>query len=1194
MTDSQEQNSGSSRCPRLAQLIAAFLVALALALAPAAAARPPLVWQSPEEAAIGSGAGQFGTFMNFSGSPSGNLYATDPSNRRISVLNPYGEFVRSWGWGVLDGSPELQACTAQTGCQAGTGGFGAGQFAKLRGIAVDDGGSAYVVDKTEEENFGAASVRVQKFDANGNFELMFGGEVNKTTGEDVCTAADLEAGEVCGAGVPGSGPGELEASTHGLSDRIAVGSEGHVFVGEVDRIQEFDSDGSHLGEVPVPEEVQSLAVDSNGFFYLTFVFDAFNSENDIHKFTPGGSSTGLVFPVTNPRAVEVDSNGDVWAVENPGGKFERVRKFGSQGQALIPDAEEEDEREKALIENEPYEFFAEAPNVPFLSKLTALAFSEACGMEGGTLYTAFGTFEGAAVRAYGEYPDPVLCPPLVKRPPTIVDQFAVNVGERFATVRARIHPHFLPDTTYQVEYGTGKCSEGGCPQTAPASEYELGVEGLGAPVFTKAILLQGLLPQSTYHFRFVAESGGGGPVHGSGEAEAEGTFITAAGSPPAEADTCANSAFRTGPGAALPDCRAYEMVSPLDKENGDIFTMFNSIGNPAAHYQAATSGDRFTYSSYRAFANSESAPYTSQYLAERSTGGWQSTSISSPREVSISGTLDTDYKAFSPDLCNGWLTQNTLPVLAAGAVQGFENIYRRGLDLAGCSASPGYEALTTVAPPSKPTPYEPELQGVAADGSVVAFRANDKLTANAAAGKGIQCYESRGQIRLVSVLPNGSANPGDCSIGTSTGGLRQALTHNAVAADGSRIYWTAAASSSGPLYLRLPAKNQTLLVSAAAARFLGAAADGAKALYLTTGEDLYQYDAATKTSSLIAHKAKGILGASEDLARVYLISEEALDGAGAGVPNLYLYEAEAATFTFVGALSAADARLTTVGKVPTPVNVEPAYHNSRVSADGMHAVFTSNGQPSGIANQDAISGEPDAEVYLYDAAAGALHCLSCKPSGARPSGRKVPTGGLEAYWVAAQIPPGEHQLYSPRVLAEDGSRAFFESFEPLVARDTNSQQDVYEWEKPGAGSCTAVSPAYREANGGCIYLISAGDDPAGSHLIDVDPSGSDVFFTTGSSLVVQDPGLIDLYDARIQGGFPPPPSPPEACQGEACQSPAAAPDDPTPASSTYSGSGNPSKAKARQCPRGKVRRSGKARCVKAKKKAGKNKKGARR
>jgi hypothetical protein len=164
------------------------------------------------------------------------------------------------------------------------------------------------------------------------------------------------------------------------------------------------------------------------------------------------------------------------------------------------------------------------------------------------------------------------------------------------------------------------------------------------------------------------------------------------------------------------------------------------------------------------------------------------------------------------------------------------------------------------------------------------------------------------------------------------------------------------------------------------------------------------------------------------------------------------------------------------------------------------------------------------------------------------------------------------------------------SFEALVARDTNGAEDVYQWQAPGSGECTTQSPAYSAANGGCLSLISSGQSPQGSELVDISADGRDVFFKTGESLVAQDSGLIDVYDARALGGFPPPPIPPAPCEGEACAPPAAAPNDPSPASASFQGAGNEPQGKPnrpRPCPKGKrrVKRAGKVRCVRAKRKA---------
>jgi hypothetical protein len=183
-------------------------------------------------------------------------------------------------------------------------------------------------------------------------------------------------------------------------------------------------------------------------------------------------------------------------------------------------------------------------------------------------------------------------------------------------------------------------------------------------------------------------------------------------------------------------------------------------------------------------------------------------------------------------------------------------------------------------------------------------------------------------------------------------------------------------------------------------------------------------------------------------------------------------------------------------------------------------------------------------------------------------------------WGAAWILTPERALHSSNVLSEDGKRLFFLAADALVARDTNGVQDVYEWELPGAGGCTQESPAFRKQSGGCIYLISSGESPAGSEFWEASPDGRDVFFTTESSLLPQDPGHIDLYDARAAGGFAQP-APLPNCEGESCQSAPAPPADQTLSSASFKGAGNPKPKASKRCAKGKrqVRKAGKTRCV---------------
>ena len=122
----------------------------------------------------------------------------------------------------------------------------------------------------------------------------------------------------------------------------------------------------------------------------------------------------------------------------------------------------------------------------------------------------------------------------------------------------------------------------------------------------------------------------------------------------------------------LADCRAYEMASPVDKNNSDIKAPATSIGDPAALNQSAGAGGKLTYSTFRAFGDAQSAPYVNQYLATRKDGvGWLGHAITPPREGPSphyqAGGLFNQFKAFSEDLSMGWLVQDAEPTLDPAA-----------------------------------------------------------------------------------------------------------------------------------------------------------------------------------------------------------------------------------------------------------------------------------------------------------------------------------------------------------------------------------------------------------------------------------------------------------------------------------------------------------------------------------------------
>ncbi len=202
-----------------------------------------------------------------------------------------------------------------------------------------------------------------------------------------------------------------------------------------------------------------------------------------------------------------------------------------------------------------------------------------------------------------------------------------------------------------------------------------------------------------------------------------------------------------------------------------------------------------------------------------------------------------------------------------------------------------------------------------------------------------------------------------------------------------------------------------------------------------------------------------------------------------------------------------------------------------------------------------------AQLYRYDDRDRSLVCVSCPQDGSQPVD-DISTG-------------------SP-ALAAGGATLAFSTATALLNADQNT---VGLGQKPAAGT------DIYEWRDGRLLLVTDGltewspQSPPG--VGQITPSGRDLFFGAAAQLT---PDALDdytrIYDARIGGGFefpkPPPPCPLEVCQG----TPKGAPEEQEPGSGNFSGGGNrkspAAKPKARRCAKGqrKVRRNGKARCVK--------------
>ena len=83
--------------------------------------------------------------------PTGDVYVTEMDNHRVVKYDAAGNFLETWGYGVLDGKAESQVCKAPGPCLAGGAGNGARTVQQPGWPRLDnsDGpnkGDVYIVD----------------------------------------------------------------------------------------------------------------------------------------------------------------------------------------------------------------------------------------------------------------------------------------------------------------------------------------------------------------------------------------------------------------------------------------------------------------------------------------------------------------------------------------------------------------------------------------------------------------------------------------------------------------------------------------------------------------------------------------------------------------------------------------------------------------------------------------------------------------------------------------------------------------------------------------------------------------------------------------------------------------------------------------------------------------------------------------
>lgn len=582
---------------------------------------------------------------------------------------------------------------------------------------------------------------------------------------------------------------------------------------------------------------------------------------------------------------------------------------------------------------------------------------------------------------------------------------------------------------------------------------------------------------------------------------------------PASAATCPNEAFRVGFSAQLSGCRAYEMVSPVDKNGGNIGRVLQA--------KIAPSGDAATYYSAAAFAGSASNALSTGYVSRRSATAWGTEALDPP-ERNTGNSLLMSTVASTEDLSLSLSASTRAIPGVPGAIEGGSNLYIRN-NLTGQTTLAFAIAGERMA--SEATGLNGGLfLGATPDWSHILIRTTVPLTADTPPSNYVYVYDlTGGQMHLLNYRPDGAVE---------TEGPTEPLTAyypyaSPISADGRHVFLQQGVGGAGGVVMRVDDERTVPLsvsqitgeTKAATLAFTNHA--GTQVYFtsfypLTPGapnNSLYRYDVGSETlTNLIAEGEEGdagfraMYGASPDGSVVYFSSIAGLAGAPKGsFENANLYALKGGSLTYLGPVGGGLSLFQT-------------------SPDGRYLAFSTFGDPTGGKTQSPNCGFLEnygnavgtcLDTYLYDSATDGLSCVSCSV----PDRGHTWLGGQEA-----REPSIAQGTEFARAMLDDGT-VFVETGSALVPRDRNGVLDVYSWRS------------------GTPELISTGQDPTPSFFGTATPDGRNVLFLTNQSLVGADTDKnIDMYDARVEGGlasqWPPGAQPP--CTGEGCRS--AAPD----------------------------------------------------
>lgn len=633
-----------------------------------------------------------------------------------------------------------------------------------------------------------------------------------------------------------------------------------------------------------------------------------------------------------------------------------------------------------------------------------------------------------------------------------------------------------------------------------------------------------------------------------------------AGAPAAlAADDCSNAQFRTGVAANLPDCRAYERVSPPDNESyGPAGVGVNFQPQIA---KARADGNRLIFTSAVSTGVVQRAGYGGLSRSTRTADGWKTVGL-----VTTEGEVDLDLGGQVPivsypsdDVSRAaFRTKHGLGGPNPGTNNGGAT-YLSALDGAG---PPTWLSQPTIGGPIPSAGnYGSTPLGGSPDLSTAYFTFDGVLTNaygdSARTEQGL--YMNRnGVLSPAGRLPSGNVDPG----GTMPAGSGQtyysdgtlfnaSAIRKSVSRDGSRLFFVTPvgggddAATVRQLYVqqdggpgRLISKDQagnpaatgvTGLVNASNANvgwigkgFAFPSADGSAVLFRSTSalaagapadSTLKTYRARITDAAVTVEYLPQVDGAplaiTDDATRILYAENPSLN-----TYTIKLWDGRpgGATHTLASSSSGTGTWLWLT--------------NVRLTPDGSTVLFDSSGEivPGLVMPTLPGANAPITQTYRWSIGEVRPTCVSCRTDGL-PFGRfGAHSANLAAmYTDNIAFPEGktpdvfnQGTFSRQQGISDDGRRVFFDAIDPLVPEDTNGQRDVYMWDD------------------GQVHLITSGKGTAPAFLIDSSASGDDVFFTTMEPLVAGDHNDdYDVYDARVDGGIAPKVVP--SCTADDCQ-----------------------------------------------------------